>query len=130
MEVAAKQQPPYELLGGEPAIRALAEAFYDFMDSSVDAVDIRRMHAADLSPMKEKLFLYLSEWLGGPQLYSAKTGSMCLTEAHEPYAIGEKARDQWLVCMRHALAAIGASAEVTALLEEPFFAIADFTRTR
>jgi len=124
------QNTPYEMLGGENAIRALTDKFYDFMDRSSEVGDIRRMHADDLAPMKEKLFVYLSEWLGGPRLYSEKTGSMCLTDAHEPYAIGERERDQWLVCMRHALEAVEATAEVAELLEEPFFAIADFTRTR
>ena len=124
------QNTPYEMLGGESAIRTLTERFYDFMDRSAEVTEIRRMHAIDLAPMKEKLFFYLSEWLGGPRLYSAKTGSMCLTDAHEPYAIGEKERDQWLVCMRHALAEIEATPDVAELLEEPFFAIADFTRTQ
>jgi hemoglobin len=124
------QSLPYEMLGGENGVRALTDSFYDFMETASEVADIRRMHADDLAPMKEKLFLYLSEWLGGPRGYSQKTGSMCLTEPHQPYAIGEKERDQWLVCMRHALGAVGATAEVTALLEEPFFAIADFTRTQ
>lgn len=124
------QSLPYEMLGGESAVRDLTDAFYDFMDASSEVADIRRMHADDLAPMKKKLFLYLSEWLGGPPVYSQISGSMCLTEPHQPYAIGERERDQWLVCMRHALGAVGASAEVTAMLEEPFFTIADFTRTR
>jgi len=45
------------------------------------------MHAADLSPMREKLSYYLCAWLGGSKLYSQKTGTVCLTASHSPVKI-------------------------------------------
>ena len=95
---------PYQLLGGESGVRRLSDAFYDCMDSLPEAADIRRMHGADLAAIREKLYEYLSGWLGGPHLYAAKYGSMCMTAPHRPYAIGPKERDQWLLCMDKALA--------------------------
>lgn len=121
---------PYQLLGGAQGVRRLSDAFYDCMDSLPEAADIRRMHGADLSAIREKLFEYLSGWLGGPHLYAAKYGSMCMTGPHRPYAIGPKERDQWLLCMDHALERIGASAEVKAMLKEPLHGIADMIRNR
>lgn len=118
---------PYELLGGEQGVRRLAEVFYDVMDELTEADDIRKMHAANLVEIKEKLYEYLSGWLGGPPLYADKHG-VCLTKPHKPYAIGPAERDQWLLCMDEALNRVGASTEVKAMLKGPMYAIADAIR--
>ncbi len=133
-EAAERERPqrrtPYELLGGEVGVRRLAERFYDILDEAPEAKTIRAMHKADLGPVREKLFEFLSGWLGGPPLYVQRTGTVCLTEPHKPFAIGEAERDQWLLCMRRALVDIGASEEVRAMLDQPLFMIADFVRNR
>ena len=124
------RQTPYDMLGGEAGVRALAAAFYDAMDRLEEAHDIRVMHAANLDEIKEKLFEYLSGWLGGPALYRQKYGGICLTKAHAPYAIGEKERDQWLRCMEEALIEVGAPEELRQAAKVPFFRIADTVRNR
>lgn len=121
---------PYQLLGGEAGVRALCEAFYAIMDTLPEAADIRRMHGSDLGPIQEKLFEYLSGWMGGPQLYQLRHGTVCMTRPHHPYAIGPRERDQWLLCMDLALERIGASAEVKAMLQVPMARIADAVRNR
>ncbi len=118
---------PYEILGQE-GVRALADAFYDVMDELPEAADIRAMHADDLSSIKSKLAAYLTGWMGGPPVYLAMTGTVCLTEPHAPYHIGVKERDQWLMCMEAALERIGASDELKAMLKEPLFRVADTVR--
>ena len=55
---------------------------------------------------------------------------MCMTEPHEPYAIGPDERDQWLLCMDQALERINASEEVKEMLKEPMFRVADAIRNR
>ena len=60
---------PYALIGGEPAVRALVARFYQLMDQLPEAQGVRNMHAEDLAGSAEKLFLFLSGWLGGPNLY-------------------------------------------------------------
>lgn len=120
---------PYQILG-EDGIRQLSEAFYDIMDEAHEAAGIRAMHASDLSPMKRKLADYLIEWMGGPPLYSSRTGSVCMTEPHEPFHIGPEERDQWLLCMDRALARIGASDELIQMLKQPMFRVADAVRNR
>jgi hemoglobin len=121
---------PYQLLGGEDGVRRLCDAFYDCMEHLPEAADIRRMHGADLTEIRQKLFEYLSGWLGGPHLYAQKYGSICMTGPHRPYAIGPKERDQWLLCMNRALEQVGASAEVQAMLERPLQALTDMIRNR
>lgn len=122
------QQTPFQLLGGIDGVKALAAAFYDAMDELPETRDIRGMHAEHLDDIKQKLFEYLCGWMGGPPLYAAKTGSVCLTEPHEPYAIGPDERDQWLRCMDVALERVGASEEVVTMLKDPMCRVADAVR--
>lgn len=122
-------QTPYQILG-EDGVRQLADAFYQVMDERPQAETIRAMHAANLELIKDKLFEYLSGWMGGPQLYSDKYGTVCLTDPHKPYPIGPDERDQWLECMDQALERINASEELKAMLKVPMFRIADTVRNR
>jgi hemoglobin len=121
---------PYELVGGEAGLRKIVDRFYEIMDQDADAATIRAMHGADLGPIREKLFEFLSGWLGGPPLYSKRTGSICITEAHKPFAIGTAERDQWMACMRQALVDCEVSAETREMLDTPLFRICDFLRNR
>ncbi len=120
---------PYQILG-EDGIRDLTEAFYDIMDKSPEAAGIRRLHAQDLAPMKQKLAEYLTGWMGGPPVYAQKYGGVCMTEPHEPYHIGPEERDQWLWCMDRALQRIDASEELVEMLKVPMFRVADAVRNR
>jgi len=86
----------YEMLGGETGLRSLVDRFYDLMDSSPEAEKIRAFHARSLTQSREKLFLFLSGWSGGPQLYIEKFGHPRLRLRHMPFPIGSEERDQWL----------------------------------
>lgn len=93
----------YTLIGGEATVRALVKRFYELMDTLPEARDIRKMHTADLAGIEEKLFMYLTGWLGGPQLYVEKYGHPMLRARHLPFSIGMSEVKQWLICMRRAL---------------------------
>ena len=95
---------PYELLGGEPGIRRLVDRFYDLMDSAPEARTIRALHATSLKASREKLFLFLTGWTGGPPAYVERFGHPRLRMRHFPFAIGARERDEWLWCMDQAMA--------------------------
>ena len=95
---------PYERLGGEQAVRKLVDRFYDLMDSLPEAGQIRALHPEDLTGSRDKLFKFLSGWLGGPPLYEAEYGHPRLRARHLPFPIGDAERDAWLRCMEQALA--------------------------
>jgi hemoglobin len=95
---------PYTLLGGETAVRHLVKRFYELMDTQPQAQGIRQLHPADLSRSEDKLFMYLSGWLGGPQLFIEKYGHPRLRQRHLPFAISTDEASQWMDCMRQALA--------------------------
>ena len=94
---------PYELIGGEAAIRSLVDRFYFYMDILPEAQGIRAMHAPSLASAKDKLFKFLSGWLGGPNLFIEEFGHPMLRARHFPFAIGPSERDQWMRCMNKAL---------------------------
>ena len=72
--MAPDPDTPYGQLGGEDIIRTLVRRFYTLMDTLPEAWDVRQMHPEDLSGSEEKLFKYLSGWLGGPPLYEQEFG--------------------------------------------------------
>lgn len=98
-----KSSTPYELIGGESAVKQLVHRFYELMDELPEAYAVRQLHPESLAGSEEMLFEYLSGWLGGPNLYIAKKGHPRLRMRHAPYAIGLKERDEWMLCMTQAL---------------------------
>ncbi len=77
--------------------------YYDNMERLSEARTIRELHPKDLRSAREKLFMFLSGWLGGPDRYTAAFGHPRLRARHFPFPIGNAERDQWLMCMRKAL---------------------------
>ena len=120
----------YELLGGESGVRALVERFYDLMDEREEFARLRQHHPADLAGSREKLFLFLSGWMGGPALYVQKYGHPRLRARHLPFAIGEADRDQWLGCLRQSLESLDVAPAARDLLLERLAPVADFMRNQ
>lgn len=122
--------PLYELLGGEKGLRSLVNRFYAIMDSAPEAKGIRALHAKSLKRSREKLFLFLSGWSGGPQLYVEKYGHPRLRMRHMPFAIGTAERDLWLWCMDRAIDESGYDPRVVEFLKTRFSEVADFMRNK
>lgn len=97
-------------------LRQLVERFYCYMNELPQARPIRKMHAADLSAAADKLFKFLSGWLGGPDLFVQEFGHPRLRARHFPFPIGVKERDQWMLCMNKALDDTPMDAELRELM--------------
>ncbi|MBT3025470.1 MAG: group II truncated hemoglobin [Candidatus Thiodiazotropha sp. (ex Lucina aurantia)] len=126
----SQDQTPYERIGGEAAVRELVDRFYNLMDQQQEAKKIRDLHAKSLKISREKQFLFLSGWLGGPDLYVQKYGHPRLRARHLPFSIGIEERDQWIYCMRKALSAMELDTKLQEELNQAFFKTADFMRNR
>jgi hemoglobin len=120
----------YERLGGEKSVRELVDRFYDLMDERDDLKKLRDMHAKSLKVSREKLFHFLSGWLGGPDIYSPKYGHPRLRGRHMPFSIGIEERDQWLSCIKHAMQDMALDEALKNELEQAFTRTADFMRNR
>lgn len=120
----------YNRVGGEDVVRRLVERFYDLMDEDPDYYGIRKLHQKDLAEAREKLFMFLSGWTGGPPLYTDKFGHPKLRQRHMPFAIGEAERDQWMSCMKRAMQDVGVDEKMQKELTQAFFKTADFMRNQ
>jgi hemoglobin len=120
----------YERIGGGEAIRELVERFYDLMELEAEFAGIRALHATTLDAAREKLYLFLCGWTGGPQLYVEQYGHPRLRARHLPFSIGESERDQWMACMRQAMDEVGVEPELKKELTAAFYKTADFMRNR
>ena len=124
------QKTLFEELGGVEKIRDLVEKFYDVMDTDPKAAGIRAMHAADLTEAREKLFMFLTGWSGGPSLYIERYGHPMLRRRHLPFAIGESERDQWMFCMVRAMHEIKMEEPMVVSLAQALWSVADFMRNK
>ena len=131
---ALTPQSLYDLLGGETEaliqIREIVEAFYDVMDTDEKAKTIRLMHPEDLTSSREKLFMFLSGWTGGPQLYTERYGHPFLRRRHLPFKIGEDERDQWIYCMTKGMLNLKMEDQKIKALLNALYPIADFMRNQ
>ncbi|WP_448505629.1 group II truncated hemoglobin [Immundisolibacter sp.] len=120
----------YQRIGGEETIRRLVDRFYDLMDEDPDYYGIRKLHPQDLAGARGKLFMFLSGWTGGPQLYEEKFGHPRLRQRHLPFTICEAERDQWMGCMVRAMDDVGVDDTVRRELTAAFQKTADFMRNK
>ncbi len=121
---------PYELMGGDAAVRGLVDRFYDLMDEDPDYFGIRKLHPESLAGSRQKLYMFLSGWLGGPALYTNEFGHPRLRARHGPFAIATSERDQWLACMNRAMEDRGVAPRLRQALARSFFGTSDWMRNR
>lgn len=126
----SERKNPYEIIGGVAKVEELVDRFYDLMALEESFAELRAMHSEDLSNSREKLKLFLSGWMGGPDIYSPKYGHPMLRARHLPFKIGLKERNQWLACMYRAMEDCGIDGQIGAQLEESFFNTADWMRNQ
>ncbi len=120
----------YQRIGGEASIRALVVAFYKQMDTLPEAYGIRKMHVENLDGVADKLFKFLSGWMGGPQLFVQEFGQPFLRRRHLPFTIGTSERDQWMLCMNLALDEVVADKTLRQELSNAFTKVADHMRNQ
>lgn len=90
----------YQQMGGAPVIRKLVEEFYPRVQADPEISDL---FPADIDPVMEKQYLFLTQFFGGPALYNEKHGHPMLRARHMPFAIDERRAKAWLRCMAAAL---------------------------
>jgi hemoglobin len=123
-------QTPYERLGGDEAVRRLCSIFYQIMSDTPQTQLIRSMHPTEIKTSEDKLYMFLSGWLGGPPLFEDKFGHPRLRGRHLPYTIGIEERDQWLYCMAQALKTMDLESVFSEQLMSSFVKTADFMRNQ
>jgi hemoglobin len=98
----------YEAIGGAETINRLVTAFYKRVGKHPKLIPI---FPEDLTDTARKQRLFLTQFFGGPKLFSEERGHPMMRRRHLPFEITPTRRDAWLECMKEAL--------VEARIEEP-----------
>jgi len=120
----------YDVIGGETVVRAMVDRFYDLMELEPEFAGIRALHPPSTDGSRDKLFWFLSGWMGGPDLYQEQFGHPRLRMRHMPFGVGTSERDQWLRAMAWAMEDIGIEEELRVRLMQSFFQTADWMRNK
>lgn len=99
----------YELIGGADTLAKLVDAFYDLVKQHPDLAPI---FPEDLTETKEKQFMFLTQFLGGPPLYSEQHGHPMLRARHMKFPITPQRAEAWLSCMSQAMDKIALEGEL------------------
>src|SRR5205809_6378557 len=120
-------QTIYEAAGGDETFRRLVDTFYAGVETEPV---LRPLYPEDLAESREHLFLFLTQYFGGPPRYNALRGHPRLRMRHMPFPIGAPERDAWLRHMRHAVDATGFEDPIREILLRYFEDAADFLVNR
>ena len=101
--IYGKGDATYQAVGGEKGVRALVDRFYDIMSQRQEYQKIWRWHPRDKQLSRDKLFVFLCGWMGGPARYSETYGPINIPKVHSHLKIGFSERDMWLNCMLDAM---------------------------
>ncbi|WP_019005594.1 globin [Cohnella laeviribosi] len=105
----------YEAAGGAPAIREIVEKFYPKVQAHPL---LAPLFPEDIRPVMEKQYQFLTQFFGGPPLYSDEHGHPMMRARHLPFPITKERADAWLDCMRRALSETSLPEELQALMLE------------
>jgi hemoglobin len=126
----ASQPTLFDVIGGATRIHAMVERFYDLMELEPEFAGLRALHPPSTEGSRDKLTMFLTGWMGGPDVYVERFGHPRLRARHMPYAIGTSERDQWLRAMAWAMEDVGIDEALRLRLMESFYQTADWMRNK
>jgi hemoglobin len=106
-----------ERFGGAEGVAELVDEFYRRVEADEP---LRAIYPEDLEPGKQKLKLFLVQWMGGPEGYSQLYGHPRLRRRHFPFVIDERLAGRWLRNMREAMTACSIDRESADIVFERF----------
>ena len=90
---------PYEEIGAEK-LSELIDLFYSKVAVHPDLFPI---FPADLSETARKQKQFMTQYLGGPNLFSEEHGHPMMRARHNPFPITPLRAEAWLACMSEAM---------------------------
>ncbi|KUP22838.1 globin [Paenibacillus sp. DMB5] len=99
-------QSLYDNLGGAEGLHRLVEVFYAKVQLHPQ---LSPLFPADITPVMEKQFQFLSQFFGGPALFSEQHGHPMMRARHMHVPITPERAEEWLDCMKEALEESGVS---------------------
>lgn len=100
----------YSILGEARGLENIVSKFYHVMETDPKAKRCLKVHALENGKVseqnKERLVMFLSGWLGGPNLFVENVGAPKMRMRHAHVKISEVERVEWLYCMEQAVSEI------------------------
>lgn len=90
----------FDQLGGAGGVHRLVEIFYSKVQLHPQ---LSPLFPEDITPVLEKQYQFLSQFFGGPALYSQQHGHPMMRARHMHIPITPELADDWLGCMKAAL---------------------------
>ncbi|OAB42568.1 globin [Paenibacillus antarcticus] len=90
----------FDELGGQQGVRKLVESFYPKV---LKDPLLAPLFPKDISTTMDKQEMFLSQFFGGPDLYTSEFGHPRMRARHMPFKITPIHADAWLSCMSQAL---------------------------
>ena len=100
---------PYEMIGGADTLARLVDNFYDLVAKHPD---LAPLFPEDFIEVKERQYQFLTQFLGGPTLYTDQHGHPMLRARHMRFPIGVVQAEAWLACMKEAMDQTGLHQEL------------------
>lgn len=104
----SEMKSEYDLIGGEPTIIKLVEAFYPRVYNDPD---LRPLFPDGVEEIKRKQKMFLTQFLGGPPLFSQEFGPPAMRARHLRFEVTPRRAKAWLRCMEEAMNEIGLEGE-------------------
>ncbi|MCS4486626.1 truncated hemoglobin YjbI [Staphylococcus americanisciuri] len=92
-------QTPYEIIG-QDALYRMIDYFYTLVEQDTR---INHLFPGDFAETARKQKQFLTQFLGGPDLYTQEHGHPMLKKRHMPFVIDHDAKDAWLENMHTAI---------------------------
>lgn len=99
---------PFDVIG-EKKLHMLVDAFYDKVGKHPL---LKPIFPEDLTETARKQKQFLTQFLGGPPLYTEEHGHPMLRARHLAFPITPKRAEAWLSCMREAMDEVGLKGEI------------------
>ncbi|MED4455437.1 thiol management oxidoreductase [Metabacillus fastidiosus] len=103
---------PYEVIGAD-LLSQLVDSFYGKVENHHLLAPI---FPTDLTETARKQKQFLTQYLGGPSLYTEEHGHPMLRARHLPFPITPARAEAWLSCMKEAMKEVGLEDEVKEFL--------------
>jgi len=100
---------PYEAIGGAETVAKLVDAFYPRVQAHPE---LAPLFPADITSVRDRQYLFLTQFLGGPPLFTEQHGHPMLRARHAPHRITPAGARAWLGCMEAAMDDIGLTGDM------------------
>ncbi|MDP9727404.1 globin [Alicyclobacillus tolerans] len=94
----------YEAIGGQNTIANLVDIFYTKVQKNEL---LRPLFPEDIKPVRDKQLMFLTQFFGGPSLYTNMYGHPMLRAKHLAHPITQAHASEWIRCMEESLNQIG-----------------------